>query len=277
MRLSPEEFAQFAAAHSLLLLAAAILILSVTAAAVLAVGHLAVKHSDRLWMLIDAFVPGDIWRPRTYLLVYLALGFVLTMTLVALAAITRGVSTGSGLAAFDLAFAEALSAEVSPGWRSFFWLFTWLGSYLPVTAMAGAAMWRLLSRRRRLLAGMWAISQAGGLAISETLKVAVARGRPSGADPLLYGGSASFPSGHAMASFVLCGVGAYILLRTIRSWRSRVLLVSAALAWCLAMGFSRLYLGVHYFTDVAAGFLAGAAWVAVCVSGMEVARRGREL
>lgn len=195
------------------------------------------------------------------------------MAIIGLVAITRDVSTGRGLAAFDLAFAEALSAEVTPAWRSFFWLFTWLGSYLPVTVMAGAAMWRLLSQGRRLLAIMWAISQAGGFAISEALKVAVARERPSGADPLLFGGSASFPSGHAMASFVLCGVGAYILLRTIRSWRNRVLLVSAALTWSLAMGFSRLYLGVHYFSDVAAGFLAGAAWVAVCISGIEVASK----
>jgi undecaprenyl-diphosphatase len=41
------------------------------------------------------------------------------------------------------------------------------------------------------------------------------------------------------------------------------------------MGFSRLYLGVHYFSDVVAGFLIGAAWVAICVSGIEVALRGR--
>jgi undecaprenyl-diphosphatase len=66
-----------------------------------------------------------------------------------------------------------------------------------------------------------------------------------------------------------------MLMRTIRSWRARVLLVTGALAWFLAMGFSRLYLGVHYFSDVVAGFLIGAAWVAVCISGMEVALKGR--
>jgi undecaprenyl-diphosphatase len=117
---------------------------------------------------------------------------------------------------------------------------------------------------------MWMISQAGGAVLNETLKAVFARPRPDGAERVLFGDSWSFPSGHAMGTFVLCGVAAYIVLRTIRSWTARALLVGLALAWSLAMGFSRIYLGVHYVSDVAAGFLVGAAWVAVCVSGMEV-------
>jgi undecaprenyl-diphosphatase len=179
------------------------------------------------------------------------------------------------LAAFDLAFAAALRAEVRPPWRAFFWVFTWLGSFVPLTILIAAATWRLLSRGRTLLAVMWAISQGGAVVISQTLKALFARARPDGADPLLFGSSLSFPSGHAVGAVVFCGVGAYILMRTIRSWRARVLLVTGALAWALPMGFSRLYLGVHYFSDVVAGFLIGAAWVAICVSGTEVALSGR--
>jgi undecaprenyl-diphosphatase len=269
------ENAQFAATHALLLLATAAAMLTVCAAAVLGLVHLAVRHADRLWAAIDLVVPGRLFRARTYLLVHLALGFVAIAALAAFVFIAEEVFGGRQLASFDLAFAETLRREVDPRWRTFFWGFTWLGSYLPLSIAAAAATWRLVSRGQTLLAVMWAISQAGSAVISQALKAVFARQRPEGADPLLFGNSLSFPSGHAVAAVVFCGVGAYILMRTIRSWRARVLLAAAALLWSLPMGFSRLYLGVHYCSDVVAGFLVGAAWVAVCVSGIEVASRGR--
>ena len=269
------ELAHFAAAHALLLLSAAIAVLAVCGAGVLGLVHLAVRHADRLWASIDLVVPGHLFRPRTYLLVHLALGFVVTAAVGGFVFIAGQVFGRHQLAGFDMAFAEGLREDVRPLWRAFFWGFTWLGSYPPVSIAVAAATWRLLSRGRKLLAVMWATSQAGGAIVTQTLKAMFARPRPDGADPLLFDSSLSFPSGHAVSAVVFCGVGAYILMRTIRSWRARVLLVTAALVWSLPMGFSRLYLGVHYFSDVVAGFLVGAAWVAVCVSGMEVALRGR--
>jgi undecaprenyl-diphosphatase len=53
------------------------------------------------------------------------------------------------------------------------------------------------------------------------------------------------------------------------------LVIALAVAWCVVMSFSRLYLGVHFASDVIAGMCAGAAWVAVCVSGFEIVRRRR--
>ena len=73
-----------------------------------------------------------------------------------------------------------------------------------------------------------------------------------------------------MGTFIFCGLGAYLLLRGVRSWTATAVVVTASLVWCLMMGFSRLYLGAHFASDVVAGLLAGAAWVAVCVSVMEV-------
>jgi undecaprenyl-diphosphatase len=267
------DIAQFAATHALLLLAAAVLFLAVSAGIVLGLVHLAIRHADRMWASIDFVVPGHLIRPRTYLLVHLALGFVVLVAVSGFVFIAEEVFVHRQLAAFDVTFADALRDQVRPVWRAFFWGFTWLGSFVPLTILTAAAAWRLLSRGRTLLAVMWAISQGGAVVISQTLKAIFARSRPDGADPLLFGTNLSFPSGHAVGAVVFCGVGAYILMRTIRSWRARVLLATGALAWALPMGFSRLYLGVHYFSDVVAGFLIGAAWVAVCISGMEVALR----
>jgi undecaprenyl-diphosphatase len=66
---------------------------------------------------------------------------------------------------------------------------------------------------------------------------------------------------------------AYVLLRRTWSWTAAVLTVCVALSWSVVMSFSRLYLGVHYATDVTAGLIAGGAWLVVCISGAELVLR----
>ena len=87
----------------------------------------------------------------------------------------------------------------------------------------------------------------------------------------------SFPSGHAMGTFIFCGLACYLVLRERRSWVAVAIVPrSSALSWCVVMAFSRLYLGVHFVSDmVLAGLVAGTAWVAVCVSALEVIRQSR--
>lgn len=74
-----------------------------------------------------------------------------------------------------------------------------------------------------------------------------------------------------MGTLVFCGFGAYLLVRTHRSRAAAIITVTLAVGWCLAMSFSRLYVGVQFASDVIAGLLAGVAWVAVCVSALEAA------
>ena len=266
--------AQFVASQVLLLLAAGILLLAVGVLLVVALARAASRHTKLLWSSIDMLAPGPLGRPSSYLLGHLALGFVLVTATVAFAAIAEDVLAGAELAAFDRALAAALRAETSPLWHAAFWYLTWLGSGTAIAAIAGAVLWILLRQGHKLLAVMWAISQGGSALLNHAMKVAFARARPEGADPVLFGSGLSFPSGHAMGTLVLCGVGAYLLARLAPS-RLRGPSIVLLLAWPLVIGFSRLYLGVHYASDVVAGFLAGAAWVAVCVSGTEVALRRR--
>ncbi len=94
---------------------------------------------------------------------------------------------------------------------------------------------------------------AGCGLLNTALKALFARPRPTFADPLAVAAGWSFPSGHSMGTFVAFGMLSYLGLLLLRTLRARLALVALALGWTVAMGFSRMYLGVHYLSDVLAG------------------------
>ena len=100
-----------------------------------------------------------------------------------------------------------------------------------------------------------------------TRSLAFQRSRPVFDEPLLTLSTYSFPSGHAVGTTLLYGLlVAYAFSRTPR-WHWRLLAGAVALAAIGAVAFSRMYLGVHYFSDVAAGFLEGVAWLTLTLAG----------
>jgi undecaprenyl-diphosphatase len=120
----------------------------------------------------------------------------------------------------------------------------------------------------------WVAALAGGAVLTQVLKLAIQRPRPPGASVFLTDFSWSFPSGHAMGSLIGYGMLAYLLVALWvekRGWRISIVVTAAALI--AAIGLSRLYLGVHYFSDVIGGYAAGVLWLAACISAVEVARR----
>jgi undecaprenyl-diphosphatase len=123
----------------------------------------------------------------------------------------------------------------------------------------------LLYLRWRKAAAWLLITVAGSLLLNVALKHAFHRSRPDpffGSDPMSY----SFPSGHAMVSFCFYGVLAGLLMDRIRSLAARIAIWLVAAFLVSAIGLSRIYLGVHYPTDVLAGYLAGAVWVTAMIA-----------
>jgi undecaprenyl-diphosphatase len=116
-----------------------------------------------------------------------------------------------------------------------------------------------------------------GMLMNGMLKIAFHRSRPVWDDPILIIGSFGFPSGHAMAATLLYGFLAVFVVRKVQVWRWRVLAVLSAALLAALIGFSRLYLGVHYLSDVLAGMAAGSAWLALCLIAVGTFRRHREL
>jgi undecaprenyl-diphosphatase len=118
-----------------------------------------------------------------------------------------------------------------------------------------------------LLAGV-----LGGQILSKLLKRVFDRERPSVIDLLDEVSSPSFPSGHAMGSFIAYGAVAYVMARLQPSPGLRRLIWGIAALLIIAIGVSRMYLGVHYPSDVIAGFTAGLAWLGFVAASMTAVR-----
>jgi hypothetical protein len=107
------------------------------------------------------------------------------------------------------------------------------------------------------------VTFAGAEALTWSLKVVFQRERPSLDDSIATASSFSYPSGHALTSVAVYGVLAYVLLGRLRRPGARVTCLGTLALLVAAIGFSRLYLGVHYLSDVLAGFSVGGSWLLI--------------
>ncbi|GGY55063.1 phosphatase PAP2 family protein [Streptomyces xanthochromogenes] len=137
----------------------------------------------------------------------------------------------------------------------------WVWDPWAMRALLAVVVGVLLWRGERLLA-LWVAATSGlGTAVQQGLKAAVGRDRPQWPDPVDSAGFAAFPSGHAIGVTVAFGLLVWVLaLRGAgRGPRTAVLVVGVVSA--LGVGFTRLFLGVHWFSDVVGGWLIGVAVV----------------
>jgi membrane-associated phospholipid phosphatase len=165
----------------------------------------------------------------------------------------------------DTRLANWLHDHASPGWTSFFERVTWLGNVPVLVAVTAAAAAVLAWKRRRTELLRLILAVVGAEILTLGLKLGFHRERPFFSDPLASETSYSFPSGHASVSLAVYGTIAFIAARNLANVRARLAVLVAAGILILLIGISRLYLGVHFLTDVIAGFSLGLAWVTVCV------------
>ncbi|MET0422316.1 MAG: phosphatase PAP2 family protein [Actinoplanes sp.] len=130
----------------------------------------------------------------------------------------------------------------------------------------------LLIRRRPRLAIYLGVTGIGAMLLDPSLKALVGRVRPVVADPVAYGMGNSFPSGHTLGSTIVYGSLALVVLSVVRG-RARAAVIALAAVLVVAIGLTRIALGVHFLSDVLAGWLLGAAWVSVTAYAFRVWRR----
>ena len=156
---------------------------------------------------------------------------------------------------------------------------TLLGTGTVVVTIAGVAALFLSLTRHRPSATLLVAATVGALLLNDVLKASFDRPRPQ---VFTWGTrvvTTSFPSGHAMSAAAVYATVAYLAARLQRRRRSRMITHAVAGALIVAIGFTRLYLGVHYPSDVAAGIVVGLAWAGFCMATLEAvqlfARRPR--
>lgn len=146
---------------------------------------------------------------------------------------------------------------------------TALGSVSVLTVLTLLAVGYLLLERRSGAAVFVLIATIGGTALSEGLKSLFARERPDVVPPLATFSNASYPGGHSMLSTVVYLTLAVVLAETLSRRRTKIYLLA------FLIGVSRVVIGVHYPTDVLAGWAAGTAWAPLCwLAAVRLKRRG---
>lgn len=146
---------------------------------------------------------------------------------------------------------------------------TALGTGLVVMMIVGVATLLLWHTHHRYSAVLLLVSNGGALVLNNLLKLGFDRERPQVFEWVTHATSSSFPSGHAMSSATVYATVAYLAARLQRTWWARTLTFIAAALLIGLISLSRLYLGVHYPSDVAAGILIGLAWAAFCMATLE--------
>ena len=154
---------------------------------------------------------------------------------------------------------------------------TALGGVTVLTVITALAAGYLIASRKRATALFLVAAIAGGGIASTLLKLVFSRPRPDVVEHLVMVDSASFPSAHAMNSAITFLTIGALLARTEKDRGVRIYLIAAAIALTLAIGSSRVYLGVHWPTDVIAGWTVGAAWALLCSAIARILQRRRQI
>jgi undecaprenyl-diphosphatase len=160
-----------------------------------------------------------------------------------------------------VAWVERVVLEVTP-----------LGTAVVVGVIVVVAGLFLINTDHRLSALLLLIATGGGIVLNTILKVIFSRPRPQIFEWATYATSSSFPSGHAMSAAIVYSTVAYLVARLERRLWARWLTMLGTMLLVLVICFSRVYLGVHYPSDVLAGVIVGLAWAGFCMAGLEASR-----
>jgi len=201
----------------------------------------------------------------------LLIAFVIVVAIVCAFAALASVATAGGTLAIDRWLIAWLrdpvdsSLPLGPRWfRSMMLDLTGWGNTASLTMLTGIIIGYLLVMRRAATAVYLASATAGGALFNSILKAIIDRPRPDVVAHLVEVNSASFPSGHAMNSAVVFLTLGAVLSRVHKQPGVRAYILTVAILLTLTIGFSRVYLGVHWPSDVMAGWLVGGVWATLC-------------
>ena len=200
--------------------------------------------------------------------IFLTVGLTIsTIFAVLFAWFGRSIHLPSGLARLDQRTYELLAILHHPWTDLFFATLTWFGSAPAVIILGALALFTLIINNRDFSALILIFGVAGGELFAFLAKIVFARPRPVPLFPELDIAGASFPSVHAFSALLFYGLIFYFLIDTTRNWRgARIAILLFGSFIVLLVGFSRVYLGLHWISDVLAGFTLAALWLTFLIT-----------
>jgi membrane-associated phospholipid phosphatase len=196
-------------------------------------------------------------------------GGLVILGLTALSAgVYDAVAEKDGISGLDQPALDQVIAWRTPVGNQLWTGFTHLGGALGMALIASAVTLLMVWRWRSLTPLiLMIIAVTGSLTFTKVGKAIVGRPRPPLSDAVPpYEHAFSFPSGHTLNSTVIAGLVAYLVASRLSSRLGIALCVVLAVAWAAAMGFSRIFLGHHWLTDVIFAWFLGLAWLALLIT-----------
>ena len=212
-------------------------------------------------------------RVRGALSSILLMGIALAIAMILLFAWLADEVLEGETKSFDENVREFVHQLASPALTALMRVVTILGStgFLITLGVIIAIIFLIIGWRRRII--LFAVTMAGAAILNVTLKASFHRIRPVPFFDTPLPNSYSFPSGHALFSFCFYGVLAALIAHRRRPAAARIIVWSLATLLILLIGCSRIYLGVHYPSDVLAGYVAALIWVLAVALGYQILRR----
>jgi undecaprenyl-diphosphatase len=205
--------------------------------------------------------------------IFLVVGLIVAATGAAIFVTLASHVTSGQTQAFDESVIRWMGAHHSPALDAMMIEVTALGTGTVVLMVVAVAALFLVLTQHKYSAALLLASTLGGILLNGVLKLGFNRPRPSIFVPAVHTVSSSFPSGHAMSAAIVYSTVAYLAARLHKRYWARWLVMTAALLLVALISFSRMYLGVHYPSDVVAGVAIGLAWAGFCMATLEAIQK----
>ncbi|PSL36491.1 undecaprenyl-diphosphatase [Labedella gwakjiensis] len=234
-----------------------------------------------LGQFVAAFVHriSHLLGPNKTLILLLVVGAVIASTLTYIVSeVYEAVTETDGVALLDQPLLDASLGLRSPGLDAVATAYTDVAGKVGMPVVAIAFLLFLAIRRRSWTPVILIVAAgAGSLLMTVAGKQLIGRSRPDRVDAVPpYEYSPSFPSGHTLNATVVAGIVAYLLILRQSTVIARVLTIGVAAVFVVTIGISRVFLGHHWFTDVLAAWILGAAWLAVVITAHRLYLTARE-
>jgi membrane protein DedA with SNARE-associated domain/membrane-associated phospholipid phosphatase len=216
------------------------------------------------------------WTAAQYIIIHLTFGLMIaSVGIYFFVKIAHSAFSDARIAQWDQQVYSIFQSWATPLASMILKTFTVMGSYGVIIAACAGIVFFVLKRRWLNLISLLVVSLGGQLLVA-VLKISFARPSPMPEVAAVFSWFGfSFPSGHAMGSLIVYGLLAYFLILWSKKWVFSTGVVFLTILYVLIIGFSRVYLGENYLSDVLCGLIGGFVWLSSCLTALELLRRGR--